>query len=363
MRVLVLLTLLTSLCNSQPRINVKDVSIPDFKGVSFVQVFYVESPLFFEDFGDKARLINAYHAGLAFRYYPSNPSVDFVLEFCGVDVMGSIFPTLPKNGNEPPNFRNEAHVWYRPYVNETYWLKASYVATIEIDNLKKIFQWAKTYAKKYQLWDIRVDGNDDVIFASSQTCVDFVWEALQVMKDMEVAMDFLIPLKRDYISVHASHTPKLQYWSKMTAAEQNVLTAFYTAMNPETFVSIMQDLKAHNFTKVLIELAILATETHGVFFVPDVSNSINNAFWKIPVSPEEVFVSLHYTDGGFASPRRQWKNDETGSCKEIDYYIPFMIATGFAVILFNIAILYWCQSNGSTNINNRYTSMQQHQIN
>lgn len=365
MTLLVLLTVLIYLCNSQPRINVREVSLPDTNGVSFVQVFYLESPLFFEDLGDKARLINAYHAGLAFRYYPSDPSIDFVLEFSAMDVMGSIFPTLPQDGLGPPHFRNEAHVWYRPFVNETYWLKASYVATIQIDDLKKVFQWAKRYVKKYQLWDIRVDGDDDdIIFAPSQTCVDFVWGVLQYMKYLNVAMDFMIPLKRDYISVHASQTPKLQYWDYMTAVEQDVVTAFYTAMNPETFFSIMQDLKAHNFTKVLIELAFLAKETHGVFFVPAVSNSINNTFWKIPVSEKEVFVSLDYTDGGLASPRKQWDNNEPShSCKEDDYYVAFMISSGCAVILFGVVVLYWCQAKDSSDVNDGYTGMRQHQIN
>jgi len=320
---------------AQPRTDVRKIQYPNLERVSAIQVFYVESPLFFEDFGDAASHINGFHAGLVFRYYPSSPEVSFVLEFSGVDVIGSIFPEV----SSPPKFRNEAFVWYRPYVNQTYWSKASYVATLNTEQFQKLYAWAQSYEEKYQLWALVQNGKESVLY-ESQTCVDFVWKALEFLKSLDVAMDFLIPLKRDYINVHASDAPELQTWELMSDTEQEQLVSFYAELSPETFLSIMKDLQMGNFTQALNELISFAARTHNVFYIPDVSKE--GTFWRIPVHSSEMFLTLDYSDGGFHSPDSQWEEDK---CEEThtSYFAAFLVALMVSILFLGIAIFYFCQ--------------------
>lgn len=261
----------------------------------------IESPLFYEQYGNLLSTVQAFHGGFAFRYLPTG--MRFTTEFSAVQIMDSIFPNLTSG---KPVFDATATVRFNPDLEEDYWKTASYVATLSASEMRAFWKWMVSYAdnhNSYQLFQVMLNNwQQQNVSVPSDTCVDYVWGGLRKLIQMGVAFNPAVPLRRDYVVWFTQEFPELIKWNDSTDFQKKDILQFYRTFSLDVMNKVLQ-LKANkDYAAILQYLRALAQNISNEVFIPAFMYG-PNVFYKVKVNSSSEFFQFLYERGGYKNPR------------------------------------------------------------
>jgi hypothetical protein len=189
-------------------------SVPKANPGDWIDVLYLEAPLWEWEYGNLFELFNMYHGAIGLVNRRTNYSI--TINFDGVPgMMSAVMPTIinGSDGSIQLEWQNGGAVFIYEDVYYDYWdANISVLSTISGDVFNGLmFEYVASVNEThphYYLWNVFNHWGGKT-YIDAYDCVAFVWEALQYLYEQGAELNYYQNPKRNFASLFTSQPPLL----------------------------------------------------------------------------------------------------------------------------------------------------------
>jgi hypothetical protein len=215
--------------------------------------------------------LNGYHSGIGFR---ATNGTTWQVEYDADDFVGAVFPKVQLG---KVMWTNEAEVCATPYIRDTYWSRATTLATVSGTAYNKLAQTIGRYIQNHSSYQaftpVAPPGN--AVLMRADTCTDFTHAVLRKLELMKVPLKPVIPTTSSQFSLHVNASApleRIQIGSLHPVSTIEVLE-FYTRLRAV--------IDAKTWSGRILDIVLLGLELETkVFYILDTTDPSHESYFK-----------------------------------------------------------------------------------